>query len=473
MKIKEFVSKVKKGEIDVFENTKKVLASLKDIDKEHFYMMHICEDLALDQAKKIKNKPVGRLAGVPVTLKDCICVKGVPSTSGSKILSGYKPTFNATAVQKLIDEGAIIIGKTSQDEFGFGALNTNTGIGIKAPLHPLDKTRVCGGSSGGSAGITKKADFVHVSLAESTGGSIVCPASFCGVVGFCPTYGRVSRYGLIDYGSSLDKIGTMALTVEDAALVLEIISGYDENESTSSDKRVEPFSEYVDTDLKNLKVGLIMDGFGDGVDEPIKKAVQKVIDSLKKNKVKIEEVNLPLTSKYSLSCYYLLAMTEASTNLAKYCGIRYGATTDLKGSFNEFFSKVRSQNMGDEAKRRIIIGTFARMAGHRDAYYLRSTKIRTKIIEEYKRLFKKYDVLISPTMPIVAPKFDDVKKLSPLQNFMMDILIAGPNLAGMPHITLDVADERSLPIGLLIIADHFNESKLVKVASNIEKIVGR
>jgi len=468
MDIQSFVINVKKKKIDVVDHTKKVLAEIKKINKDNHYLLDISDDLALRQAKKIQKNPQGKLAGVPITIKDCICVKDVHSQGGSAILKGYKPPFHATAVQKLIDEGAIIVGKTNQDEFGFGSFTVNVGKGNSIPLNPVDDKRVCGGSSGGSAGITKKLDTVHVSLGESTGGSIVCPASFCGVVGLCPTYGRVSRYGLIDYANSLDKIGPIAKNVTDAALVLEVISGHDKNDSTSAQEKVPLFSSYVNRSVKNMKVGIIMDTMGKGVDEAIIKQVSVVVDTLKKNGVQVKEVNLPLTTEYGLSCYYLIAMAEASTNLAKYCGIRYGETRSLDGNFNEFFSGVRSEHFGKEAKRRIIIGTFARMAGFRDAYYLRAMKVRTKIIEEYKRLFREFDVLLSPTMPVVAPRFDEVDSLTPLQHYLMDTMTVGPNIAGLPHMSIAVHKKDDLPHGIMLIADHFQEGKIIQLGSQIE-----
>ena len=354
-------------------------------------------------------------------------------------------------------EGGLVIGKTSQDEFGFGSFNVNVGLGMKIPLNPFDKERACGGSSGGSAGITNKASFRHISLAESTGGSIVCPASFCGVAGLCPTYGRVSRYGLMDYSNSLDKIGPMAKNVEDIALMMEVIAGFDKNESTSLNVAVEKYTDFLGKDIKKLKIGIIKEAFGKGTDKEITKMILDKISGLN-----YDEISLPLTNKYGVYTYYLIAMCEASTNLAKYCGMRYGIHEKLEGNFNEYFSKVRSHNFNEESKRRIIIGTFARMAGYRDAYYIKAMQLRTKIIEEYKKLFKKYDVLISPTMPVVAPRFKEIEKLTPLQMYMMDILTVGPNLAGLPHLTIPVGFKDEMPVGMMFIGDHLAEGKIIQ-----------
>lgn len=470
MEIKEFVKKAKSGEIDIVENTKKILKQAEQINKENNYFNTICSEFALELAKKAAKEKKGYLLGVPISLKDSILVKDVETRAGSGILDDYKPLFSSYVVEKLIKEGAIIIGKTSQDEFGFGGFSSNMGKGFKVPLNPVDKTRCCGGSSGGTAGIVKKADFTTASLGESTGGSIVAPASFCGVIGLCPTYGRVSRNGLINYANSLDKIGPITKTIEDAAIILKVISGYDENDSTSVNTNVEDYTKYIGKKDK-LKIGVIKEAFGKGVDEEIKKSTWEIIRKLEAQGISYEEVSLPLTLKYGLQTYYLIALTESSTNLACFSGMRYGKEGPLKGNFKEYFSKIRSENFGDEAKRRIILGTFARMAGYRDAYYMKAMKVRTKIIDEYKKLFKKYDILMSPTMPIIAPKLKEIEKLTPLQNYMMDVMTVGPNLAGLPHLSMATGTKDNAPIGTLFIADHFEEKKLIQIGSIVEDLI--
>lgn len=464
-----FIASVKKAEIDIVEHTHKVLEEIKKINKDCNYFNEISEDLALESAKQIKKNPKGRLAGLPVSVKDCICVKGVQSRAGSAILNGYRPVFDATAVEKAKKEGAIIIGKTSQDEFGFGSFSVNTGIGFNPPVNPLDRERVCGGSSGGSAGITQKISFPHISIAESTGGSIASPASFCGVVGLCPTYGRVSRYGLMDYASSLDKIGSIARTVEDSSLMLSVIAGHDKKDSTSLPAADEDFSGQIGKIVKNMKIGIIKESIGEGTDSAVSENVSKALKGFAELGVHHEEISLPLTMKYGVEAYYILAMSEASTNLAKYCGMRYGRHEKLEGSFNEYFSKVRSSSFGEEAKRRIIIGTFARMAGFRDAYYIKAAKLRAMIIEEYRRAFKKFDCILCPTMPIPAPKFSEIKNLTPLQSYMMDIMTAGPNLAGLPHISIPCGFSKGMPSGLMIVGDHMMERKIVQLAAAYEQ----
>jgi aspartyl-tRNA(Asn)/glutamyl-tRNA(Gln) amidotransferase subunit A len=437
----------------------KIIEQVKKINKEYHFFNEIVED-----PRKLGN---GKLSGIAVSVKDCIVVKNIESKAGSAILKNYKPVFDATIIEKIKSEGGLIIGKTSQDAFGFGSFATNVGIDMKIPLNPFDKERACGGSSGGSAGITQAADFQHISIAESTGGSIVCPASFCGVIGLCPTYGRISRYGLMDYANSLDKIGPMAKNIKDIALIMEIIAGHDPKDSTSLNEKVPKYSSFVNKEIKGMKIGIIKEAFEKGIDKEVKENVQEAIKKLEALGAKTEEVSLPLASKYALECYYLLATTEASTNLAKYCGMRYGEEEKLEGNFNEYFSKVRSKYLNEESKRRIIIGTFARMAGQRDAFYIKAAQVRTKIIEEYKKAFKKFDALICPTMPVIAPKLSEIKELTPLQNYMMDILTVGPNLAGLPHITIPTGFKDKMPIGTMLIGDHLTEEKLIQISAKL------
>lgn len=408
----------------------------------------------------INTKTKGKLKNYTVSVKDCICVKNIETTSSSKILKGYKPVFNATVVNKVLNEGATIIGKTIQDEFGFGTFCTNTGIGYENPTNPLDKNRVTGGSSGGSAGATNVIEN-HISIAESTGGSIANPASFCNIVGITPTYGLVSRYGLIDYANSLDKIGIMAKTVKQAKLGLEIIKGYDEKDSTSIKKDVS-----LDCDKNTLKIG-IPKQYVKNINSKIKKSFDETIQKLKAQGHKIKTVSLSLNEQYSIPTYYIIAMSEASTNLAKLCGLRYGISEDKNKEFNDYFKAIRSKNFGIEAKRRILLGTFARMAGYRDAYYEKALKVRTKLIQEYKDVFENVDVLAHPTMPIFPPKFEEVKKLTPLQTYQMDLQTVGANLAGLPHISIPL--NTKLPSGLMFTANHFEENKLFKIGEDVEK----
>ena len=463
MKAIDFIEKVKSGEIDLVENTGRVLEELRKINSEYSYLNIISDELALKQAKELKKNPKGKLIGVPLSVKDSICVKDVESSAGSRILKGYKPLFNATSVQNSINEGGIIVGKTSQDEFGFGGFSVNMGLGFKTPLNPFDKTRATGGSSGGAAGLAQKSTKTHISFGESTGGSIVTPASFCGVFGLCPTYGAVSRYGLIDYANSLDKVGPISKYIEDVALLLDIISKHDKRDSTSLDTKRDNYSSFLDKEIKGLKIGVVKEAFGNGVNKDIKENVWNAIKKLESDGAEYEEVSLPISYNYGIPTYYVISTSEASTNLAKFCGMRYGKHEKLEGTFNEYFSKVRSNNFGKEAKRRILLGTFTRMAGYRDAYYIQALKVRSKIIEEYKKSFKKFDVLVTPATPVLPLKFDEIDKLSIVENYMTDVLTVGPNLAGMPHINIPTGFNKNLPIGMLLTSNHLEEGKLIQL----------
>lgn len=455
--LEEHINQVKKKEIDIVDYTKRALKEAKKINKEYNYFNTISEELALECAKKVAKNPKGKLAGVLVSVKDCICVKDVESTAGSAILKGYKPVFNSTVAQKIMEEGGIIIGKTSQDAFGFGGMNLNVGKGFSIPKNPFDKNRVCGGSSGGSAGFTQKFNFAHISIAESTGGSIVNPASFCGVYGLSPTYGLVSRYGLIDYANSLDKIGVMAKEIEDVQLGLSVIEGYDEKDQTSL-----KIPRLKDSKIKT--VGIIKESLD--VDKEVKQQFKSAIEKLK---YEIKEVSLPFVREFGLASYYTIALAEASTNLARYCGMRYGAEEKIKGDYNSYFTNIRSKNFDTETKRRLMIGTFVRQAGYRDAYYLKAQKVRTQIIQEYKKTLDTVDILITPTMPILAPTFPEAKKLTPLKQFMMDFLTVGPNLAGLPHLNIPIGFSRKNPVGLLAITNHLNEEKLFTFSNELKK----
>jgi aspartyl-tRNA(Asn)/glutamyl-tRNA(Gln) amidotransferase subunit A len=406
----------------------------------------------------------GLLSGYAVSVKDNVCVKGVESKAGSRVLEGYVPPFDATVVAKSRAAGGIIIGKTTQDEFGFGTFNVNTPY--KVPLNPHDPERSTGGSSGGAACLTAVADFQHVAISESTGGSISCPASWCGVVGITPTYGRVSRWGLIDYANSLDKIGVMAKTVKEAAMFLGVISGPDKYDSTVLDAPVPDYTRLGSVD--GMRIGVPKEYLGEGIDPSVEEQIWASIKKLESKGATVSEVSLPHT-KYSLSSYYIIAMAEASTNLAKFSGLRYGLQMPIEGNFNEYFSKVRTEGLSDEAKRRVMLGTFTRMAGYRDAYYLKALKVRTKIIDDFKKAFKDVDVLAAPTMPVVAPRFDEIAELEPIQHYMMDILTVAPNLAGIPMVTVPCGVTDGMPVGLHLMADHLNEIKALEAALEVEQ----
>ncbi|MBL7206295.1 MAG: Asp-tRNA(Asn)/Glu-tRNA(Gln) amidotransferase subunit GatA [Candidatus Aenigmarchaeota archaeon] len=445
-----------KTDLNIEEFYSKLHSELETLQKKYNYFVTL--------NKEIPKKREGKLKGLPVSFKDCICTKGIQSTAGSKILEGYISPFDATVSERIKTSGGITIGKTVQDEFGFGTFSVNSGFGV--PKNPIDPTRSCGGSSGGAAGLTKALNFPHIAISESTGGSISCPASFCGVVGLTPTYGLVSRYGLIDYANSLDKIGLMGKTVSDVALGLSVISGHDPKDSTSINKKPEEYK--LNGNLKGLKIGIPKEYF-QNLDKDVEKTVWNAIKKMESLGATYSEIELKMT-EHALAAYYIIATSEASTNLAKFSGLRYGAEENIEGNFNEYFSKIRSKYFGEEAKRRILLGTFARMAGYRDQYYLKAQKVRTMIINEFKNAFKKHAVLLAPTMPVIAPKLSDIAKMSPLEQYMMDILNSAPNLAGIPHVNLPCGEKNNLPIGLHIMGDHLQEDKILSIGAAFEDL---
>ncbi len=462
LSVREYLDGVKRGEINVEETISKAIESSKRIQKEYSPFITL-----LDNPKVNKNKN-GAIYGLPYTVKDSICTKGIQTTAGSKILEGYVPEFDATVVDKATNSGGVMIGKSALDEFGFGTFSTNCAYGI--PKNPHDPSRSCGGSSGGAGCISAISDFPHIAIAQSTGGSITAPAAFTATVGLTPTYGRVSRYGLIDYSNSMDKIGVISKSVYDSALMLSIISGHDDKDSTSSEIKNEDFTKYEKKGVAGMRIGIPKEYMGDGVDKSIKQEVSKQADALESMGAKIGDVSLP-TTNYAIPAYYIIAISEASTNLARYCGLRYGMQFDMDGgNFDDYFSTVRSAGFGREAKRRIILGTYARMAGFRDAYYLKALRVRAKIVKEFKVVFKNFDALLAPSMPILPPKFSEIEKLTPIQTYNMDILTIGPNMAGMPTLSVPSGKSNGLPIGIQLIADHFNEGTLIAAGCAIEEM---
>lgn len=451
MPVREFLEQSRVGNINYSDFILSYLDELKRINKQLRLMQCISAAVI---------KPQHDLYGLPVTVKDNICTAGMQSSAGSRILANYVPPFDATAVLRIKDAGGFIAGKTNCDEFGFGTFSTNSAYGI--PKNPHDPERSCGGSSGGAAGVVAAMDYPQIALCESTGGSISCPAAFCNVAGLTPTYGLVSRYGLIDYANSLDKIGVIAKNVHDVALGLSVIAGHDNRDSTSL--HVQQKQHRVNTNLKGVKIAVPKEYF-ENLDKQVENSVWAAIKKLESNGATYSKVSLP-TTKYALAAYYIIATSEASTNLARYCGMRYGLHKELKGSFNEYFSTVRTEGFGEEAKRRIILGTFARMSGYREQYYMKAMRVRTLITQDFKKIFAKYDVIAAPTMPTPAPKFSEIEKLTPLQNYQMDVLTVPPNLSGIPMISVPCADF----VGLHLIGDHLQEEKILGVAAAYEAV---
>lgn len=411
----------------------------------------------------------GELENIPFLVKDAICTSGTITSAGSKMLKDYRPPFNATVVERLEESGGKFYGKTNMDEFGFGTFSTNCAFGT--PKNPHDNERVVGGSSGGAGAAVAALDYPLISIGESTGGSITNPASYNGVVGVTPTYGRVSRYGLVDYANSLDKIGLLAKTVFGAAKGLEIIAGEDENDQTTSSKKVNNYSELKQKE--NLKIGvpkqmIEVDGIEEGVRENFKHSLEEL-----EQIGEVERVDMPLLSAdITLPAYYIIAMAEASTNLAKFSGMRYGYEKDPEEfeDFNEYFSEVRSEAFGEEVKRRILLGTYIRKAGYRDQYYIKAAKVRTKIINSFEEAFEEYDVLVTPSMPNIAPKIEEAENLSPAEMYAMDSMTVGPNLAGVPQVSVPNGTSNGMPTGLQFLGPQFAEEKLLNIAYSFERL---
>ena len=393
--------------------------------------------------------------------KDNLTSKDMETCAGSRILEGYFPPFDATAIARMREAGGKLIGKTNMDEFGFGTFSTNSGLEV--PRNPFDLERACGGSSGGSACAAAVFED-HPSLGVSTGGSICCPASFCGVYGIAPTYGRVSRYGLIDYGNSLDKIGVLSSKAGDLRRYINIIAGRDEKDPTSC---VQP--ELKDERAPIRFVAVPKEGV-EGLSKDVEAAFTNALDELRRMGIEVETVDMP-SLKYAMPAYYVLATSEASTNLARYVGMRYGRQDgDLSLKFDDYFSDVRSRYFGDEAKRRILLGTFTRMAGYSDRYYSKARQVREVVIDDYKRVLRDHDAVLAPTMPFTAPRFDDISKMSALDSYKADYLTVPANLAGVPHLNVPCGyDGDGMPIGMQFVADHWNENALFTMAEDWEK----
>lgn len=448
---------------DVFEQIDKVDDLIKSF-------LVLTREEALKQAKeidiKVKNgEKLPPLAGVAVAIKDIIATQGTETTCGSKILKGFVPPYNATVINKLKKAGAIVIGKTNMDEFAMGSSTENSAF---FPTHnPWDLKRVPGGSSGGSTAAVA-ADETVIALGTDTGGSVRQPASLCGMVGLKPTYGRVSRYGLVAYASSLDQIGPITKDVIDCALLMKVISGHDNMDSTSVNLEVPDYLKSCQAGIKDLKIGVPKEYFIEGIDPEVKDALDKALKIFEKLGAKIEETSLPHT-EYSLPTYYLIATAEASSNLARYDGVQYGYRVEGYEDLSSMYQKTRSEGFGSEVKRRIMLGTYALSSGYYDAYYLKAQKVRTLIKEDFDKAFRKYDILITPTSPTPAFKLKE-KVLDSLTMYLSDIYTITINLAGIPAISLNCGYSKgNLPIGLQIIGKHFSEGTILRAAYNFEQ----
>jgi aspartyl-tRNA(Asn)/glutamyl-tRNA(Gln) amidotransferase subunit A len=412
-----------------------------------------------------KGEKLPPLGGVPVGIKDVMVTKGVRTTAGSKILGNYVPPYDCTAVARLEAAGAVVLGKLNCDEFAMGSSNENSAW---KPVHnPRDLTRVPGGSSGGSAAAVA-ADMAVAALGSDTGGSIRQPASFCGVVGMVPTYGRVSRYGLIAFASSLDHIGPLTKTVKDAAIVLRTIAGRDPMDSTSADVPVLDYVAELDKPVRGLKLGVAKEYLGEGLDKEVRSVIEAAIQKLAKQGCEIVEISLPHT-KYAIPAYYIVATAEASSNLARFDGVRYGYRAKDARTLSEMYRRSRDQGFGAEVKRRIMLGTYALSAGYYDAYYLKAQKVRTLLTRDFEEAFKKVDAIVAPVSPTAAFKLGE-KVDDPLAMYLADIYTVTADLAGIPGISVPCGETREkLPIGLQILGRHFDESTILRVAQASEK----
>jgi aspartyl-tRNA(Asn)/glutamyl-tRNA(Gln) amidotransferase subunit A len=389
--------------------------------------------------------------------KDSLTSKDMVTRCGSRILDGYRPAFDATAIERMRNAGGKLIGKNNMDEFGFGTFSTSSAFGI--PKNPFDLKRSCGGSSGGSACAAAVIEG-HVSLGASTGGSICCPASFCGVYGIVPTYGRVSRYGLIDYGNSLDKIGLISSDPKKLSEFLPVISGKDPKDPTSC---AQPDLELKGRKIKSVAVP---EEALSGVSKGVLAGFEKALEDLKGTGIEVSRIKMP-SLKYALPAYFILATSEASTNLARYVGMRYGQQDgDLTLKFDDYFTYFRTEYFGEEAKRRILLGTYARMAGFRDRYYAKAIKVRRYVISSYKNVLADHDAVLTPTMPFVSPRFEDISKMTPVEIYSADNLTGPPDMAGMPHLSVPYGyDGNGMPMGMQLVTDHWEEGPLLTFAN--------
>lgn len=445
-----------------------------EVDDRLNAYISLLEEEALQQAEEVDRKvargePVGVLAGVPLAVKDIICLKGSRTTCGSKILKNFVAPYDATVIERLRTTDVVFIGKTNMDEFGMGSSTETSYFG--PTRNPYDLERVPGGSSGGSAAALASGETV-LALGSDTGGSIRQPASLCGTVGLKPTYGRVSRLGLVAYASSLDQIGPMTHDVRDAALMLGIIAGHDPKDSTSADVEVPDYLSALDGSAEGLRIGLPREYYAEGLDEEVKQAVLGAAARLEEVGAEIIQVSMPHT-EFALATYYILAMAEASANLARYDGVKYGFRAEGVSDLLEMYSRSRSEGFGDEVKRRIMLGTYALSAGYYDAYYLKAQKVRTLIKRDFDEALQQCDVLVTPTSPTVAFRLGE-KMDDPLQLYLSDIYTISANLAGVPAISLPCGtSSEGLSIGVQILGRHFDEATVLKAAYAIEQRINR
>ena len=471
MTASEIGKKISKGELKAEEIVKKTFERIEKIDGKIGSFVHLRKDKAIKEAqeldKRIANgEKVGVLAGIPVAIKDNMVSDGDQITACSKILGNYTGVYDATAVKKLKEADAIIIGITNMDEFAMGSTTKTSAHHLTK--NPWDTDKVPGGSSGGAAA-SIAAQEVYISLGSDTGGSIRQPASFCGVVGLKPTYGRVSRFGLIAFASSLDQIGPLAKSVEDIALCMNVISGSDDYDATVSSLEVPDYTEFLNQDIKGMKIGVPKEYFIDGINPGVRKVVEESLDKFRELGAEIVEVSLPHT-KYAVPTYYVIAPAEASSNLARFDGVRYGYRSQDVKNVDDLYINSRTEGFGDEVKRRIMIGTYVLSAGFYDAYFKKAQKVRALIKEDFDKAFENVDVILTPVCPNIAFKLDDKK--SPIELYLEDIFTISANLAGIPGLSIPAGKSEGMPVGIQLLGKAFGEKDLIKAGSAFEKVRG-
>ncbi|MFU0826291.1 MAG: Glutamyl-tRNA(Gln) amidotransferase subunit A [Lachnoclostridium sp.] len=467
----ELGRKIKDKDISVVEATKAQLEKIQEKDQSYNCYITVMEEEALKKAEQVQKKiDAGELAdsplaGVPVAIKDNICTKGTKTTCASKILYNFVPPYNATVIDKLEKAGAVIIGKTNMDEFAMGSTTETSYFG--ATRNPKNTDHVPGGSSGGSAAAVA-ANEAFYALGSDTGGSIRQPSAFCGVTGIKPTYGTVSRYGLIAYASSLDQIGPIARNVSDAVTVLDIISGHDDKDSTSVDRENYEYSKALIDDVKGMKIGIPKGYLGAGLEEDIKKNILAAAKVFEEKGAVVEEFDLEAVD-YAIPAYYVIASAEASSNLSRYDGMKYGFRTENYESLQDVYKKTRSEGFGIEVKRRMMIGAFVLSSGYYDAYYNKALKVKALIKKGFDKAFEKFDIILGPTAPTTAPKLG-ASLSDPLKMYLGDIYTVSVNLAGLPAISLPCGiDSAGLPVGLQLIGKHFGEKDIIRAAYSFEQ----
>lgn len=461
---------LKKKEIGVEELTQSVLNRIEGIDSKLGSYITVCSDKALKRAQEVQEKinkgeTTSPLAGIPVALKDNICTEGVTTTCASKMLHNFVPPYNATVVNKLYEADTVLLGKLNMDEFAMGSSTENSYF--KQTKNPWSTERVPGGSSGGSATSVASGEAVFA-LGSDTGGSIRQPAAFCGIVGMKPTYGAVSRFGLIAFASSLDQIGPLTKDVTDCALVLNEITGHDPMDSTSASVDYPDYTKALINDIKGIKIGIPKEYIGEGINDEVKKAVLKAAETLKDLGAECEEFSLPVT-EYAIPAYYIMSSAEASSNLARYDGIKYGFRAEKFSDLIDLYKQTRSEGFGAEVKRRIMLGTFALSSGYYDAYYKKALQVRTLIQQGFNNAFDKYDLIIGPTAPTTAYRIGE-KIDNPLEMYLGDIYTVSVNIAGLPGLVVPCGmDSNNLPIGLQLIGKPFDETTLLRVGYTFEQ----